>query len=244
MKNEVVAAAHAEVGRSYEQAVNVSTFTWKMFYLRGIAVISGAAYAAFQWGQPLPAAGALLVSAATTWFVTRVQMKGNQRVVQKALASGFLLELQYEELGFKYRHDIHVTREERERLVIETLKRHAEVSNWDRFAYFYGGYLTPRILRHLLPVLEEQRQRVISEMIRKYRATLKEEEALPVVTLVDQARFGVYPNLEHLAMMYTATHLAFAVYLLAWALLGFHLEGGFVKLQVMLKMPWDILTPV
>ncbi len=104
-----VNTAYAEIGKAYRAAVDVTLFTWNMFYLRCVAIFTAAGYLAFK-STPRHiwfAVGLLVISALMTVFITKPQMHNNQRVIQKTLASGFLLEIRNEGLGYRFVHEVH-----------------------------------------------------------------------------------------------------------------------------------------
>jgi hypothetical protein len=106
--HEALTTAYAEIGKAYQTAVDVSTFTWKMFYLRCVAVFTAAGYLAIDEHQICLAVGLLMISAIMTVIVTKKQMHDNQRVIQKLLASGFLLEIRNPGFGHRFLHEIHL----------------------------------------------------------------------------------------------------------------------------------------
>ena len=114
-----IPTAYAEIGKAYEIAVQVSLFTWRMFYLRSVAVFTAAGYLAFLRNQKAFAIGLLVISAAMTLAITKKQMHDNQRVIQKLLAAGFLLESRNEGLGYRYMHEIHSDDPNEEQNLIE-----------------------------------------------------------------------------------------------------------------------------
>jgi hypothetical protein len=106
--SESVSTAYAEIGKAYQTAVDVSLFTWKMFYLRTVAVFTAAGYLGIEDDHKVLAIGLLVISATMTLVVTTSQMHDNQRVIQKLLAAGFLLEVRNIGLGYRFVHEIHL----------------------------------------------------------------------------------------------------------------------------------------
>lgn len=102
-----VISAYEQTSGAYEVAVDVSMFTWHMFYLRAVATFVAAWYLTAH-NQKFNAIVLLILAAMLTLGVTRVQMEQNQRVIQKMLAAGYLLEIRNPELGYRFRHEVHV----------------------------------------------------------------------------------------------------------------------------------------
>lgn len=100
MSEKLIEVGYTQCAKAYEIAVDVTKFTWTAFYTRSAAVLGSAGYLLIYKPQFGWAGGILLLaSAATTAIVTRDQMRRNQAVIQKAIASGAMLESRHAELG-------------------------------------------------------------------------------------------------------------------------------------------------
>ena len=101
---ELTRCGYEQCGVAYNTAVDVSKFTWKMFYTRSAAVLGASGYIVFRAPEFGWLAAALLVSGAlATWFLTRRQMIANQNVIRKVVAAGLFLEKEHPELGCRFR---------------------------------------------------------------------------------------------------------------------------------------------
>lgn len=105
-KAELVKCAYEQCGIAYNTAVDVTKFTWKMFYTSGAAILTAAGYMLFDKPEfAWLAAGLLLLGALSAWHLTRPQIIANQNVIRKVMAAGLYLEKENKELGHRFRLD-------------------------------------------------------------------------------------------------------------------------------------------
>lgn len=93
---ELVTWAYEQVGQAYRCAVDVSKFTWQMFAGRNVVLLTAAGYVYFKTEFPYKyeiAAFFLVVGAIFNVRVTARQMRDNQDVIAKVIASGCILEI-------------------------------------------------------------------------------------------------------------------------------------------------------
>lgn len=103
---ELIRCGYERCCAAYETAVDVSKFTWKMFYTGEAAVFGAAGYLAVTHPEAaLVSAMLLAFSAVMTWRVTWPQMLTNQRVIRKVIAAGAHLEHRNPELGCRFKID-------------------------------------------------------------------------------------------------------------------------------------------
>lgn len=105
-ETELVKCAYEQCGVAYDTAVDVTKFTWKMFYTSSAAILGAAGYILlnkprFAW----LAAGLLVLGALSAWHLTRPQIIANQNVIRKVMAAGLYLEKENKELGYRFRLD-------------------------------------------------------------------------------------------------------------------------------------------
>ncbi|MCZ6653997.1 MAG: hypothetical protein O7D91_13340 [Planctomycetota bacterium] len=103
---ELVKCAYEQCGVAYNTAVDVTKFTWQMFYTSGAALLAAAGYILlykprFAW----LAAGLLALGALSAWHLTRPQIIANQNVIRKVMAAGLYLEKENKALGYRFRLD-------------------------------------------------------------------------------------------------------------------------------------------
>ena len=105
-ESELVRTAYEQCGVAYNTAVEVSKYTWTMFYTRTAALLGAAGYVVLE--HPAAAwlgALLLLIGAWATHRISQAQVASNQNVIRKILAAGLLLERENPALGYRYRLD-------------------------------------------------------------------------------------------------------------------------------------------
>lgn len=201
-----IATAYAEQGNAYRAAVDVTLFTYKMFYARTLAVFTGATFlvttevpSGLTIGVTL-----LVISAFMTFFVTTRQMRDNQRVIQKILASGFLMEIRNPGLGYRYVHEIHLPDKECRR----AQKYTASTQKADTTTG--PGQLIVSEEERNITSWDAQR----AALIAKYTDPCATDEDAQLKTLwvspADWKYFGIYPNLSAFATIYGLVHVLYA----------------------------------
>lgn len=106
MDTELISTGYEQIGAYYRVSVDVTTFTWQMFAARNAALLAAAGYICFKVPRLYGLASLLLVLAAFLSLVTARQMDTNQKVIQRTLAAGSLMELRHPELGSLFRQSI------------------------------------------------------------------------------------------------------------------------------------------
>lgn len=107
MSNEVdlVTCAYEQVGERYRAAIDVSLSTWRMFAARNAGLFAAAWYLCIKNDGKLYRVAALLLLLAAVFMIpTILQMRKNQKVIQRVLAAGCQLEQKHPDLGNLYRH--------------------------------------------------------------------------------------------------------------------------------------------
>ncbi|HNO79131.1 MAG TPA: hypothetical protein PKN33_13855 [Phycisphaerae bacterium] len=102
----LAATGYEQVSTGYTTAVEVTKFTWSMFYARAIALLTAAGYicvnhSEFWWVATL----LLMANAGMTFVVTSRQMEANQIVIRKCMAAGIELERRHNAFGYRFRLD-------------------------------------------------------------------------------------------------------------------------------------------
>lgn len=106
VSHELVKSAYERCCDAYETAVEVTKFTWKMFYTREAAVLTAAGYIALNDPQAAVISAVLLgLSAPMTLWMTWPQMVANHRVIRKVIAAGLFLEREHPDLGCRFKID-------------------------------------------------------------------------------------------------------------------------------------------
>lgn len=103
-QSDLVRTAYEQCGVAYNMAVEVSKYTWTMFYTRTAALLAASGYIVLERPRAAWLGGVLLlVGALATQCLTQTQAARNQTVVRKTIAAGLLLERANPKLGYLYR---------------------------------------------------------------------------------------------------------------------------------------------
>lgn len=103
---DLAATAYQQISEFYCTSVDVTTFTWNSFAARNATLLTASGFIIFYRNKYYYIAILLLLIGSMFTFSTAHQMANNQKVIQRTLAAGVLLEYKNPKLGFLYQQSV------------------------------------------------------------------------------------------------------------------------------------------